>query len=278
MSGKHFVIAIVGVCMIAVSAQGAPIVIDGSLADWGVGVGDDNTTVFSIATDIGLLGSLTEDQDDQAGDGGFLGPNQGGQNYDVEMLAVAYQNSHLYIAILTGQRPDNGFQRYAPGDIRIETSGGTYGLEVGGGEGAGAGSPLVAGEAGSTYVVNNHGYTKQYGSTDPLQTAGSIWADGNWLLDPIDPYGPTQLEIDEFSTLAGVADYIYTRDRDTAQHSVIELSFDVGILGGEVIDYVYWSPACGNDELQVPVDAVPEPATLGLMVLSGLGLVRRWAR
>jgi len=278
MFGNRFAIAIVGVCLAAVSAQGAPIAIDGYLGDWGVNVGDDNTTVISFASDIGLLGTFTEDQDDHGGDGFLLGPNYGGQNYDAEMMAVAYQDSYLYISILTGQRPDNGLKRYAPGDIYIETSGGVYGIEVGGGVGGGAGSALIAGDDGSTYNLNAQGYVTTYGTTDSQQTAGSIWMGADWVPDPIDPYDPAQLSVNASSAMVGVADYIYTRDRDTSQHAVIELAFDLSVLGGEVIDYVRWTPSCGNDEAIVPVNAVPEPATLTLMVLSVLGLVRRRTR
>ena len=51
---------------------------------------------------------------DNAGDGGYLGPYYGGQNYDGEFLAASFDGVKLSIVVVTGQRPDNGFSRFAP--------------------------------------------------------------------------------------------------------------------------------------------------------------------
>ncbi len=91
-----------------------------------------------------------EDTSDSAGDNGFVGPNYGGQNYDVEFLGVKQQGSRIYLAMVSGLRPDNGFERFGPGDIRLVVNGVTYGIEVGGGVGGGAGGMLTGGMEGST--------------------------------------------------------------------------------------------------------------------------------
>ena len=51
-------------------------------------------------------------------------------------MGVALQGNVMYIAIVTGQRPDNGLMRYSPGDIYMTTPVGVVGIEVGGGVGA----------------------------------------------------------------------------------------------------------------------------------------------
>ena len=107
-------------------SHAAPLTVDGNLSDWVISVqdgysGNTTPTDFSgLRSD--LIGSMIEDSSDIAGDGGYVGPNYGGQNYDGEFMGWALQGSQFHVAILTGQRPDNGFARYSPGDLRIVTS------------------------------------------------------------------------------------------------------------------------------------------------------------
>jgi hypothetical protein len=243
--------------------------IDGNLADWGVQVADNNASSYNLAGP-GLLGFHLEDQNDLAGEGSYLGPNYGGQNYDAELLAVAHESNWLYIAMVTGQRPDNGFASFAPGDIRILTDAGSYGIEVGGGPGGGPGTSITAGAPGSTYTLNSVGYTVGHSFADAAQTAGSLWTDVNWLNDPIAPQGPTQFMITPDSKLAGTSEYIYTRNSQTGQHAVVELAVNLSAFGGQTLQSVHWRPSCGNDELDVSLPHMPEPATATLLLL-GLG-------
>jgi len=76
----------------------------------------------------------------------------------------------------------NALTRYSPGDIYLTTPVGVVGIEVGGG--AGAGNTITEGAAGSTYNLYNNCYTHSYGTTDAAQTAGSIWTDADWTMDP----------------------------------------------------------------------------------------------
>ena len=280
MLSKHTFAAVGALRLGPMMAFAAPIVIDGSLADWGVTVADNNKSMFTFNPAVDILGSFQEDQSDSAGDGGFLGPNYGGQNYDGELLAVTHEGTRLLVALVSGQRPDNGAARFAPGDIRIETSGGTYWLEVGGGSGDKnqTRSAIATGAAGTTYVLDSSGFTTSSANAAPTQTAGSIWMNVTELLDPIAPKEPTQFAIKPASVNIGAAEYVFTRDAQSGEHSVMELAFDATWFGGETIESIHWRPACGNDELDVPVNFTPEPASLALLVVGGLTLARQRGR
>lgn len=262
--------------------------IDGKVSDWGITVGDNDTSNFTKPGVAGTLLNKTfffkvEDDPDRSGDSYFLGPNFGGQNYDAEFMGVAVLDKRLYIAIVTGQRPDNGFARFSPGDIRIVASDGrVYGIEVGGGAGGAAGAGILTQDgspAGSTYILDANGFT--IGHNNDARAVGSIWRDPTWLLDPIPPKTEVQMA-NTGGYYVGTADYVYTRNGDaTSQHSVIELALDLSIFGDAKALDIYWAPSCGNDVLYVADDllptSVPEPGTLAAFAIGLVGwrLVRR---
>lgn len=257
---------------VASTVSATPLVVDGGTADWGPIVADNNASIFAFLGGIGLVGSMVEDSDDLADDGGIVGPNQGGQNYDAEAMAIAVQGGTLYGLIVSGQRPDNGIDRFGPGDILIQTTGNSYAIEVGGGAGGGAFANSVnEGSGGSKYSLFGNGFTDQHAAVGAAQVAGSIWKNPGLLLDPIPPEGPTQIDPSGPGTLIGTADYVFTRDAFTAQHSVIEFSLPLSLFNGENIVSAAWRPACGNDELMV----VPEPSTVAILALLGLVSARR---
>jgi hypothetical protein len=267
---------------------------------------------YSAVGDKGLLGAMIEDTNDLF-DNYEVGPNWGGQNYDAEFLGLAQDNGRISIAILSGQRYDNGQSLYAPGDIRITTgSGQVIGVEVGGGwlRTSGAlhaslgnlspgGESVVYGERGVTYKLDSHGFTigasdgangsADWGSAthNAAQTAGSLWVNANWIDDPIIPPTPTQLRAGQISGGSGTridlggsgnVEFMYRFD-GLGYHSVIEFSADASLFeayGGIV--RVDWSPSCGNDTLSI---VTPEPASLaawGLFPLVGLLAYRRRRR
>jgi hypothetical protein len=284
MSLRTFGVTVFLASIVAGLAVGSAsaITVDGNLSDWGIAVADNNgsnqNNMNTVGPSIGLIDKMIEDQNDLAGHSAFLGPQYGGQDYDAELMAVAYKSGRLYIAIETGQRPDNGFNFYGPGDIRLETSAGIYGIEVGGGQGGIFGPAITAGALGSTYQLYSNGETQSYANAASAQTAGSIWKNVQWLTSPISPYLPTQFQTQTGSALVGLADYVYTRDSQTTQHAVIELGINVSLFNGELIKTVTWRPACANDEVYVPVNIVPEPATVAFLATGTLAFLTRRRR
>jgi hypothetical protein len=255
------------------SLQAATLVVDGDASDWGFSVADNNASTFVPDGGLSLVALFVEDTDDLAGDGGNVGPNLGGQNYDGEALAAAVQGSDLFVTIVSGVRPDNGLQRYGPGDLRITTNTGSYGIEIGGGAGGGPGGMLFGGDPGSTYTLSGDGFTASHAAADPAQTAGSIWLNPAWILDPIPVQEQTQMQIAGGGTHVGDAVYRFSRDTATTQHSVIEMSLPLSLFAGQTIMSISWHPACGNDILTSSVSPVPEPGTLALAGLGALALV-----
>lgn len=262
----------------AAAAQADSLTVDGNLADWGVTVADNNASninSYAGKSGIGLLGWFSEDSDDHQGDGGYVGPNYGGQNYDAEFLGAAAQQGKLYLALSMGQRPDNGLKRYSPGDLRIVTNQAVYGIEFGGGAGGAAGGAITTGDDGSTYLVNGGGWTT--GHVAHAGLAGSIWLDPDWILDPLAPYGPVQIDHTAAGSQVGWADYVFTRDSVTAQHAMAELALDFSLFGNETIQSIFWRPSCGNDELNLDLNFTPNPEP-GTLFLAGAGLAALYLR
>lgn len=126
---------------------------------------------------------------------GLVDPNVGGQNYDAEWMGTGLEGDTLYLAILSGQRPDNGFGNYAPGDLRlvvknngafvaefaIEMGGGVGGYSGTGGNSELGGTTIKQGYTGSTYVLNDSGTTykvltaKDNGSDPGLTNEKKYW-------------------------------------------------------------------------------------------------------
>jgi len=286
----------------------AGVTVDGNLSEWGVtNAGLSSWTiagsssggpVTGTATGTGFMFSfLREDYNDIVSDSEPLGPNLGGQRYDAEFMGMGVDGGNLVIAIVTGQRRDNGLTRFSPGDIRITTTSGVFGIEVGGGAGGTAGTSVTEGGSGSgsTYTLNSSGYTTAHtGSTPPgsgtEHTAGTMWktSASDWILDPINGgtppkngYEPVQVQFGG-GTYAGTADYIYRFDATLGAHAVIELSISLAAFGNTVITGAQWAPSCGNDFVYVENQAIatPEPATLvmGLFGIAGVVGMRRFRR
>ena len=209
-------------------SQAAVFTADGNLGEWGVTTLTGGNTpaggsTYAVVAPTGstLIGFMIEDTNDSS-NSYQVGPNFGGQNYDAEFLGVAVQGSQLLLGIMSGQRPDNGLDRFAPGDIVIISDDGsnvhTYGIEVGGGSGhsstakAKVDLSLNQNTAGSTYALNSSGDTtgvasstnansfatnalrkfngSSFGTVDhpnTFQTAGTVWepTTTEWAYDPI---------------------------------------------------------------------------------------------
>jgi hypothetical protein len=293
------------------------IFVGGMIGDWGVAPANNNGSTYPTISNantynfvttlapnaLGLIGNPhVEDQDDNAGTGGFVGPHNGGQNYDAEYMAVAIHagpagtlaGSKIVIAIMSGQRPDNGSlsgpTRYlfGPGDIMITAGGTTWGIEVGGGSPTGPGTAQAEGANGSTYGLDGSGYTLTHTSSAAV-TVGSMWENPGWLASTVDGV-ETQIDSANPGTFVQTADFVATWNDTPAgynQHSIIELSIDAGFLqpyvdaNGDLVFSIFWGTACDNDFLLVDaslhVDSVPAP-TGGLIfagALGGLGALGR---
>jgi hypothetical protein len=284
----------------------AGITVDGNWSDWGLSTYSDSDGTHldysaygtsyphlpdggvsspppvTIAPDLWVCYDI-EDTKDCAGDSAPLGPLYGGQNYDAEFLGVAMDDTCLYIAIFTGQRPDNGKKRFAPGDIRVQAGGDVYGIEVGGGKGSTSETDgqITKGDPGTYYHLSGNGYT-EWPYADNLtgdQVAGSVWltAATDWEYGISGSDGvPMQLK-----ELGGSADgnaekYFYNYSSSLDEHAFIELCVPLTLFGGEDVDLVSWGPACGNDYsyLEVcvrPAPPIPEPASFGIWALLVVG-------
>ncbi len=137
--------------------------------------------------------------------------------------------------------------------------------------------------AASASAITVDGNLSDWGTTDAAQTAGSVWANADWIQDPIAPGSPVQMEINGASTKVADADHAYTRDTDTNQHSVIELALDLTNLldeDGSGSIGIHWSPTRGNDivhaliNVSAPITTteVPEPGS-ALVWLVGVGMI-----
>jgi hypothetical protein len=312
---------VVGASLLVASGRApAAITVDGNLDDWNITVrtgeraSADVTAPYSGGTIIGvpgttqdygktkygngvagsvagLLGFVIEDSNDVITSSYEVGEDFGGQNYDAEGMFAATNGTHLLLAILSGQRPDNGFSEFAPGDIRIRIGDGrTFGVEVGGYLAQGVTSSnnaadngdtrIVEGDPGTFFVLNSSGITTGY-STDPpagdgLHRAGTLWQtdDTDWWTEQTGggsnpPFDRTQLQLTGGDQVNAVIDYVFTRDNNldtdgetidsssaaNKQHSVIELSIPWSALGlapNQTLT-IEWRPSCGNDNLVVPI-------------------------
>ncbi len=305
----------------------AAITVNGEMSDWGVNGGlTGNTISFSGASGVtnsatflpdpdpvptstvnnflGMGSTLFYQHEDRVGSGGFVGPHYGGQDYDVEFLGALRSGSDLLIGIVSGQRPDNGFNNYSPGDIRLTINGMLFGIEVGG-TGGGTGL-LTEGGPGSTYKLYSNGHTRGAQDSDgtvygadppgtllPSQTAGSIWKPDNWVDVAFDPGDDTQFQI-LAGDFVGTSDYAFSRDSVGTHHSFIEAKIDLNLimaylgldnLGDLDVQSVEWSPSCRNDVLFVeletetgPNDVVPEPASILIWSLVSAAAVFSYRR
>jgi MYXO-CTERM domain-containing protein len=318
------------------SAPASAMSVNGNLSDWGVTVSDytgstgscGNVPSNCVGTNWGTLPSngstlaggakllgtsrdnnTVEDGNDVSnnyGNAPQLSPFFGGQNFDAEFMGVAQQNGKLYVAIVSGQRPDNTFANFEPGDLKmvINSAGGsangTYGIELGGGSGhSGSGTTAAittTGGNGSTYNLKSNGTVNTVTSLSN-QTIGSIWK-GASFKSGVNGTTATQINQNSHGTSAGVVDAIYetqdtygTLSGNLRQHSIIELQIDLeALLGSDdpavwaayTMDFT-WGPSCGNDLVLSGVQLssgdipTPEPAALTVL-LFGVGALARLRR
>jgi len=264
-----FLPTLVGLLLSAASGPAQAITVDGLVGDWGVsGLTND------IADYSGVVGTPWETTAFE-GDG-FTTPGSGGQDYDLEFMAAYVDGNTLYGIVLSGQRADNGFANYSPGDVFFTAydanlaSEVLFGLEV----------------DGYTYDLLSNGHTGGVGSAfyaagqlvrAPGVEAGVPFGDPNTGGSPsvqiVDPMGSTV-------SLGAIDAYIFNQADALGQHSVIEFAIDLAQFelgnGGHITGMV-WAPGCGNDH-GITTPPIPEPGAK-LLFCAGLFTVcatRRW--
>jgi hypothetical protein len=264
-------------CVVAFTgSQALAYLIDGNLDDWGITIVNDDDSL--LIDPVSGITYWVEDDPDHWGDGGPVGPGYGGQNYDAEAICAALDDSWLYFAVASGARPDNGWERYEPGDIMITNSAGTmFALETTGyrydldGAGFVANDPttvtsMQTGVAGHLYQVHGY-YPEDSGST--LVMRGLT----NWSL-AADNQDPVQL----YSVGASISniEFVFNNDFNIngspSQHSFMEGRISRTLLGGldDNIVNVHWANACGNDGGSA---ATPEPSTALMFVVGSFALL-----
>jgi hypothetical protein len=279
------------VVSLGTTAHGAPVV-DGNLAEWGIGMqGGHNTydalygVSYPMASNGGVAGTITsglpiglpvdfhvEDSNDSSGIDYRVGPLYGGQDFDAEFLGVAHDplGNKLWIAISTGQRSDNAFAYFEPGDILIQTVHGTYyGVET----------------WGKTFNLDSLGHVTsvvdgfQQGSL--VETSGT----GDWLGGISGSNNPTTQVVG--GTVVGTTDFVYHEAGlvGGTQHAWIEAGIDLSLFDSAP-SLVRWAPSCGNDELEIevtitPLSPPPIPEASAMVtwsLLLGCGFAAAWWR
>jgi len=234
------------------SSTGAQaIVIDGYLADWGL-------TFSGTAADWTNVKSKSNRIEDQTGDlNTYLTPGYGGQAYDAEALYVDWDNSYLYIALVTGHNPTerDGNNKFAPGDFAIDF--GADGIYEFGLETTGNNDKTLAG----LYTVSTWGIglwgAKNEGPTSIINgqlvsTAAQLGVSTEWTKNI------GQYKDDEH--------YFY-------EAAIPVTAFSDSWKEGTLLQ-VHWTMNCANDSIMAdpPISRVPEPGTLALLPLGLVGL------
>lgn len=309
---------------VASVSSASAITVDGNMVDWNItlkdGVGTPATqTNFGTyapggATNLGVF------VDDHCADNSSscLFPTQvpghtigGGQDFDSEFIAAAQNGTKLYIAIVSGQRPDNAAANYEPADLKIGQTGGlnagvTYGIELGAcGTAAGCVHAVNGTENGVTWALNGSANSAGPGSTPAGQTTGAIFKNASFRTGA---YGDPGIQLDTNTTPharenasdpnnatpiagsglnIGALDALAEGASGSTTHWVIEMELDLETLLQTGTDHsswhntsldLTWGPSCYNSHIEVTLTTPqgdipnPEPATLAVFGLGILGL------
>ncbi len=197
--------------------------------------------------------------DDGVGDGGFVDPGWGGQEFDAEYLFVQQAGSVLSVGLQTGfdlldGKITSGSKDYYAGDLALSFNGDASKYEY-----------------AFDFGLSTKGY---YGTDLGTDNAGlysvNTWSNEVYFRDS-NPFA-----MKEGSLITGTI----TNDSGEISGSYYRMvSFDLANIEGLTFSSldVHWTMSCGNDAVDGSYAPVPEPATMVLLSsgLVGLALYRR---
>ncbi len=252
------------------------------LDDWGI---EPGVSWIPSSSPSGVS-VVTEDYTKE--DNGFVGPGYGGQPFDAEAAYMAFADSKLYVAIVTGLpqegspdpwRYDNSFYNYydwnkgfdkywyAPGDIGLDLGAdGSYEYAVSLRNEGDNNSGVSAPGAGLLLSGNLEWEgTKAWSHYDAGETyeGADVWA------------------VTEYKDAVSL-DGNFSYSEFGKGHYAIEAIIDLALLDMGEADLLamHWVMECGNDfinvETEIPAN-VPEPSTVMLLGLgvAALGIYKR---
>ncbi len=251
-------------------ANAAPIAVNGFLDDWIAGAPPSGSLTGAYDLPAGTLvptrPNVTYWIEDSVGDGGYVGPGVGGQNYDVEAAYGILTPGTFYGAFVTGfdkggQYGWGGNPYYRTGDLFFDLNSGPAGTDptwdlaiaLTDHDGLTAGNVYVAPGGGGDW----YSYPTDYHSSAPA------------LLKDKARDATSQFTV-HYGYHEGVLGELSWASTDTTKysgsdHNVYEVSLSGSMLSDVSSIRMHYTQECGNDLFDLDMGVVPEP---GLSVLA----------
>ncbi|MBU1933360.1 MAG: PEP-CTERM sorting domain-containing protein [Candidatus Omnitrophica bacterium] len=219
---------------------------DGNLGDWGV---DPSTPGFEgWVPNPGIYYTV----EDYVGPSGYVGPGWGGQKFDAEAMYLDWDDTNLYLALVTGFPRTGGVSGESAGDIGID-----FGVD-----------------GAYEYAVEIKGHAPGYTGFNGLR--GHVYNNISWATSSYFPesnplyIADTGLPFD-LGAVDGKQKRYNSGDPDYDRW-VLEMSVPRSYFGTDWDSYmrVHWTQTCGNDNINV---TTPEPMSMALFGSGLLGVM-----